>query len=227
MANTTNLNLVKPAGTDKALVSVLNSNSDKIDAWAGTTNQALSTLDAKTKSKTKYINDTSKTGFAHIQDDFANIGDREIQFYSIRPSDNNLVGYMVRFNQGYGDGILMDIVTLKSYRISNINGTWSMNELALKSDLDEMPRLKIFGQLTIKGGDFQKQLSNYIKNNIYVYGNPIFVVGWYSGSPTNLPSTIPESAGVFIAVLPAGLSSGIRVVELSTLQHGDITYAPD
>lgn len=42
MANTTNLNLAKPAGTDKALVSVLNSNSDKIDAWAGTTNQALS-----------------------------------------------------------------------------------------------------------------------------------------------------------------------------------------
>jgi len=41
MANTTNLNLVKPAGTDKALVSVINSNSDKIDNWAGTTNQAL------------------------------------------------------------------------------------------------------------------------------------------------------------------------------------------
>lgn len=45
MANTTNLNLVKPAGTDKALVSVLNSNSDKIDAWAGSTNQALSKVD--------------------------------------------------------------------------------------------------------------------------------------------------------------------------------------
>ena len=44
MANTTNLNLVKPAGTDKALVSVLNSNSDKIDAWAGSTNQALSNI---------------------------------------------------------------------------------------------------------------------------------------------------------------------------------------
>ena len=43
MANTTNLDLVKPAGTDKALVSVINSNSDKIDAFAGTTNQALST----------------------------------------------------------------------------------------------------------------------------------------------------------------------------------------
>jgi hypothetical protein len=48
MANTTNLDLVKPAGTDKALVSVLNSNSDKIDAWAGTTNQALSHLNGGT-----------------------------------------------------------------------------------------------------------------------------------------------------------------------------------
>ena len=35
MANTTNIDLVKPAGTDHALVSVLNANSDKIDAEAG------------------------------------------------------------------------------------------------------------------------------------------------------------------------------------------------
>lgn len=44
MANTTNLDLVKPAGTDKALVSVINANSDKIDAFAGTTNQAFRTV---------------------------------------------------------------------------------------------------------------------------------------------------------------------------------------
>ena len=35
MANTTNIDLVKPAGTDHALVSVLNANSDKIDEEAG------------------------------------------------------------------------------------------------------------------------------------------------------------------------------------------------
>ncbi len=56
MANTTNLNLAKPAGTDKALVSVLNSNSDKIDAWAGTTNQALSNLGNKVAMYAATIN---------------------------------------------------------------------------------------------------------------------------------------------------------------------------
>ena len=35
MANTPNINLAKPLGTDKALVSVLNDNSDKIDSFAG------------------------------------------------------------------------------------------------------------------------------------------------------------------------------------------------
>ena len=35
MANTTNIDLVKPAGTDHALISALNSNFDKIDAEAG------------------------------------------------------------------------------------------------------------------------------------------------------------------------------------------------
>ena len=44
MANTPNIDLVKPAGTDHALVSVLNSNSDKIDTFAGTTNQAIANL---------------------------------------------------------------------------------------------------------------------------------------------------------------------------------------
>ena len=38
MANTPNINLVKPLGTDRALVSVINDNSDKIDAFAGSTN---------------------------------------------------------------------------------------------------------------------------------------------------------------------------------------------
>ena len=35
MANTTNLNLVKPAGTDYALVSVINGNMDIIDSKVG------------------------------------------------------------------------------------------------------------------------------------------------------------------------------------------------
>lgn len=35
MANTTNIDLVKPAGTDYALISVINSNYDKIDTEAG------------------------------------------------------------------------------------------------------------------------------------------------------------------------------------------------
>ena len=35
MANTTNIDLVKPLGTDHALISVINSNYDKIDTEAG------------------------------------------------------------------------------------------------------------------------------------------------------------------------------------------------
>lgn len=51
MANTTNLDLVKPAGTDKALVSVINANSDKIDTFAGSTNQAITTLNSGIATK--------------------------------------------------------------------------------------------------------------------------------------------------------------------------------
>lgn len=44
MANTTNLNLVKPIGTDHALISDINGNSDKIDAYAGKVNTGLDGL---------------------------------------------------------------------------------------------------------------------------------------------------------------------------------------
>ena len=41
MANTTNLDLVKPLGTDHALISVINGNMDKVDAYAGNVNNSL------------------------------------------------------------------------------------------------------------------------------------------------------------------------------------------
>ena len=47
MANTPNLDLVKPAGTDKALVSVINSNSDKIDAGFGSLSDQIETVNSK------------------------------------------------------------------------------------------------------------------------------------------------------------------------------------
>lgn len=44
MANTQNLDLVRPIGTDHALVSDINGNSDKIDAYAGKVNTGLDAL---------------------------------------------------------------------------------------------------------------------------------------------------------------------------------------
>ena len=41
MANTPYIDLVKPAGTDKALISVINANSDKIDSAVGGVQDAL------------------------------------------------------------------------------------------------------------------------------------------------------------------------------------------
>lgn len=87
-------------------------------------------------------------------------------------------------------------------------------------------RLQMFGNLVINSGDFKKKLSNYIKTNIDVYNSGIFVVGWYTGSPSNLPSAMPN-AGCFIALLPRGLSGGIRVVELTTMTFGIVDYSPD
>ena len=63
MANTPFLDLVKPAGTDRALVSVINSNSDKIDG-------GVSTLSEQIGTKAKFLNltssDTAATAYAKL-----------------------------------------------------------------------------------------------------------------------------------------------------------------
>lgn len=46
MANTTNLDLEKPLGTDHALISKINSNMDKLDAYAGKVDAALAAVES-------------------------------------------------------------------------------------------------------------------------------------------------------------------------------------
>ena len=65
MANTPFLDLVKPAGTDHALVSVINSNSDKIDGGVSTLSEHLVTfVNAKIKAVT--LEKTVNSGYFTI-----------------------------------------------------------------------------------------------------------------------------------------------------------------
>jgi len=74
MANTTNLDLVKPAGTDKAQISVINGNMDKIDAWAGTTNTAIGTYSLGSVASLSAFETALNTYISGlIQNDFRNI----------------------------------------------------------------------------------------------------------------------------------------------------------
>jgi len=121
MANTTNLDLVKPAGTDKALVSVINANSDKIDAFAGTTNQALSNL--TTPATASDLNTVTTPGVVYANDSTSN-----------RPHDWCIV-YTYAVNSTTLAQMAFCISDTKVYYRRN-NGSWSAwEELAMKSDV--------------------------------------------------------------------------------------------
>jgi hypothetical protein len=107
MANTTNLDLVKPAGTDKALVSVINANSDKIDAFAGTTNQALSNVSAPTNITASSLANLKTNLLTAVN----NVGDNHV--------------LAVRFTAGFTeDGFENGFVYIgHAYNISKANGT--------------------------------------------------------------------------------------------------------
>ena len=123
MANTTNLNLAKPAGTDKALVSVLNSNSDKIDAWAGSTNQALSALNSNmTTQNVSYTYNTTSA--------------EEVSGETFVKRIGNVISFNLSFTSKVSSSNALSIITYDSslpvlsgngyvFAYNMTDGTWS------------------------------------------------------------------------------------------------------
>lgn len=95
MANTSFLDLVKPAGTDKALVSVINSNSDKIDSGVSTLSEHFT---SKTNKMFQYIDEKyvsangtftfSMESESHLAFVFVNFGNNTQAFYIIGTRNN-------------------------------------------------------------------------------------------------------------------------------------------
>ena len=84
---------------------------------------------------TKYLNDTSKTGMVLLQNDFANVNARNIQFYCVRPSDDNMYGWMIKMTDSYGYGFFSFPGVGDTCQVVNNNGTWTRTKLATDSQL--------------------------------------------------------------------------------------------
>ena len=83
MANTPNINLEKPIGTDHALVSVINSNSDKIDTFAGNTNQAIGNLN--TNINARALTSSEKLTVVALNDNYVPVN--SVRWFNVRQAD--------------------------------------------------------------------------------------------------------------------------------------------
>lgn len=136
MANTTNLNLEKPLGTDQALVSVINSNSDKIDNWAGSTNQALSNV-----TTAKNMNVSSLADFqSQLETLVGTMANGAVVAIHYHPA----AAYAPFKNQDYYGSVYRNnansFTVMLAYRKEIITGgkqgtEWSWDPLALKSEV--------------------------------------------------------------------------------------------
>jgi hypothetical protein len=135
MANTPNIDLVKPAGSDHALVSVLNSNSDKIDTFAGSTNAAITNLNGNITKKANVI-ELQKTSipvgqisswdsvYSEIENGYAGIVIIHFQ------NGANITGLAYKNNASYGSilGTIDDDTNPFFYAVKN--GTSALRRLA-------------------------------------------------------------------------------------------------
>lgn len=177
MANTTNLDLVKPAGTDKALVSVINSNSDKIDAFAGTTNQALSKVkqspinieptslsDLETKLLTAIGNYTNYNEYIGLRitpsftsDGITGGSTYGGYAYNIYEDNGTLYYFSALITNNVGEAVA----------IGYSNGTWSVNRLVPKSEFESLSARSIGIPYTIAAnGQWNTNLYTLINQDL-------------------------------------------------------------
>ena len=143
MANTPNIDLVKPAGTDHALVSVINSNSDKIDTFAGLTNQAIANMSLNFPLE----DDTVAEIYARLNT--ITVG-KTVTFYSAWKMLDAITsgqiqatatGVITRYSTGQFEFLFKygaaEAATMRVEGMSDSSvGTVTLNKLALKSDVD-------------------------------------------------------------------------------------------
>ena len=136
MANTPNLDLVKPAGTDQALISVINSNSDKIDTGFGSLSDQIGTLNSKITNGTllKTVTaDGTKTYAQLISELFSGVSfgkntiivtqDRYV-FY-LNDISNKEFSYKGSSNTSYATLVIREIVGVGNYYLEGV-GTMSL-----------------------------------------------------------------------------------------------------
>jgi hypothetical protein len=175
MANTANLNLAKPAGTDKALVSVLNSNSDKIDAWAGTTNQALSNVEDKLSYVSDSVSDLNTLSVGSMG--------RVTLAAGVSPTGGAINVQYVCMGESARKTIIACVVnTTRTFVNTALNNTWlGWQELALKNDIAIVTA-------SVAGGGGTAIMpfpSGFSRDNCYAISVSVSIFGyWYYSEST-------------------------------------------
>lgn len=220
MANTTNLNLEKPLGTDQALVSVINSNSDKIDAFAGTTNQALSNFTSTTPTAITDFNSAITPGYYRAGSTAANAPTSGYWTVSVFPfSPGDLAQLALEVN--------LRIVYIRTLHDSTTWTTWQ--ELALKSNMTERASLWAGSLLDGDSVTFSESLSNFVYALLVFHTNQEYATQL-------IPTANISSSGIKITQLMSGANNsgqqtfplpynGMQIVNLALTGVSDVQRA--
>ncbi|MBO7408170.1 MAG: hypothetical protein J6V14_11150 [Clostridia bacterium] len=203
MANTPFLDLVKPAGTDKALVSVINSNSDKIDTGVSTLSDQIGAYDFGTLSYTNFI-----SALDTFCSNLANNAVRRVRVYinsgASSPFGNTIhIGEVYRINTDrynvvlHQNGSLYDVIGDK-----DADG-WHWDKIAT----DE--------QLSTKA-DFSN-LGSQSANTEYSYSVP--------SSSRNMIMIVSASSKFSTGVIMVGAASGGGVIVSDIMTASGVTVA--
>jgi hypothetical protein len=223
MANTPNIDLVKPAGTDHALVSVINSNSDKIDTFAGTTNAAITALTPIASKSFGSIDELNQYGNSVIN---------SVTFTSTGTARSNLPfasdGTMVIS----GDGNYMHVTCYRAngecYTRHKNNGTWDAGwqQLALKSDVDALA--KSLGTVSATARTFTITNNSRIVLTFFCVSSSVNdAIYTVSASSSGLIHYVKIGGGSVVTITSSTnsiqLSSTVNINMFATIYAGNIT----
>lgn len=183
MANTPFLDLVKPAGTDRALVSVINSNSDKIDGGVSTLSEQIA---RKTIQPNGDFNNYSGLG---VTNDGHYVG-TNIGSMANRPSDiESTYAYAFTFDVKVLNGWAAHTLTVygsnnrtyvrQEYYQSGRKWT-DWQQLATKNEITSFSAI---GASSGSSGNVEIQLPS---NAMFSSSHPLFMITSFRGSTSNV-----------------------------------------
>lgn len=213
MANTTNLNLVKPAGTDYALVSVINGNMDIIDSKVGAIPANESAQSQITALNNQMTIDLGAVSGANLNEFIANAS---LAYIALNYKDKPHPVRVVWTNHDNYQGTMLATTNWVKFSLSTTNDLIYGNYTISGGTVT-------VGQVATKAGTITME-SGFTSNLFIEKSANVVTVNGYIAATNAFPNAATLVGNIASGFRPTGSVRAVTAISSAAYEPGDTGY---